>query len=292
MPLTYNELANLFPNRRGINDSVLHFHTVTAFSQVLQPKGIFIPLYRDSGELNEAIENGAIAAIWDEEKTLPSYTPSYFPVFLTNDLWKGLEDMLNQLSKKIASSEIIESDQTTFCLFHKNSLNRIKNTYDIAEMVKEFTLLNKQINGKGGSKVLEQVIFFTILLGFLITVLLSPIFIPFLRRLKFGQSIREEGPKSHQKKTGTPTMGGVMILLSIIVTTLVMTEKFSEPTIKTFLLLFVLIGFGLLGFLDDFIKVVLKRNLGLTSKQKLLGQILISVIFYFIIKANQFFNSH
>ncbi len=132
--------------------------------------------------------------------------------------------------------------------------------------------------------MLEQVIFFTILLGFLITVLLSPIFIPFLKRLKFGQSIREEGPKSHQKKTGTPTMGGVMILLSIIITTLVLTEKFSEPTIKTFLLLFVLIGFGLLGFLDDFIKVVLKRNLGLTSLQKLLGQILISVIVYFLLK--------
>ena len=149
MPLTYNELANLFPNRKGINDSVLHFHTVTAFSQVLQPKGIFIPLYRDSGELNEAIENGAIAAIWDEEKTLPSYTPSYFPVFLTNDLWKGLEDMLNQLSKKRASSEIIESDQTTFCLFHKNSLNIIRNTYDIAEVVKEFTLLNNQSKREG-----------------------------------------------------------------------------------------------------------------------------------------------
>ena len=136
--------------------------------------------------------------------------------------------------------------------------------------------------------MLEQVIFFTILLGFLITVLLSPIFIPFLKRLKFGQSIREEGPKSHQKKTGTPTMGGVMILLSIIITTLVLTEKFSEPTIKTFLLLFILIGFGLLGFLDDFIKVVLKRNLGLTSLQKLLGQILISVIVYFLLKQTNF----
>ncbi len=136
--------------------------------------------------------------------------------------------------------------------------------------------------------MLEQVIFFAILLGFLITVLLSPIFIPFLKRLKFGQSIREEGPKSHQKKTGTPTMGGVMILLSIIVTTLVLTEKFSEPTIKTFLLLFVLIGFGLLGFLDDFIKVVLKRNLGLTSLQKLIGQILISVIVYFILRQMNF----
>jgi phospho-N-acetylmuramoyl-pentapeptide-transferase len=134
--------------------------------------------------------------------------------------------------------------------------------------------------------MLEQVILFTILMGFLITVLLSPVFIPFLRRLKFGQSIRDEGPKSHQKKTGTPTMGGVMILLSIMVTTLVMTGKFAEPTIKTLLLLLVTLGFGLLGFLDDFIKVVMKRNLGLTSKQKLLGQIIISIIFYLILRQN------
>lgn len=136
--------------------------------------------------------------------------------------------------------------------------------------------------------MLEQVIFFTIILSFLITVLLSPVFIPFLRRLKFGQSIREEGPKSHQKKSGTPTMGGVMILFSIVIATLIMTGKFSEPTVKTFLLLFVTLGFGLLGFLDDFIKVVMKRNLGLTSKQKLLGQIIISVIFYVIYKENGF----
>ncbi|PKG22129.1 phospho-N-acetylmuramoyl-pentapeptide-transferase [Niallia nealsonii] len=136
--------------------------------------------------------------------------------------------------------------------------------------------------------MLEQVIFFTIILGFLITVLLSPIFIPFLRRLKFGQSIREEGPKSHQKKSGTPTMGGLMILLSVTITTLVMTGKFSEPTSKTFILLFVLLGFGLLGFLDDFIKVVMKRNLGLTSKQKLLGQIIISVVVYFVLKQTEF----
>ncbi|OLS42012.1 phospho-N-acetylmuramoyl-pentapeptide-transferase [Bacillus sp. MRMR6] len=136
--------------------------------------------------------------------------------------------------------------------------------------------------------MVEQVIFFTILMGFLITVLLSPIFIPFLRRLKFGQSIREEGPKSHQAKTGTPTMGGIMILFSIILTTLVMTGKFAEPTVKTYLMLLVTLGFGLLGFLDDFIKVVMKRNLGLTSKQKLLGQIIISVIFYLIYKQNGF----
>ncbi len=130
--------------------------------------------------------------------------------------------------------------------------------------------------------MLEQVLFFTILVSFLITVLLSPIFIPFLRRLKFGQSIREEGPKSHQKKTGTPTMGGVVFLLAILVTTLIMTGKFTAVSEETYLLLFVTIGFGLLGFLDDFIKIAMKRNLGLTSKQKFLGQVVISIIFYLI----------
>ncbi|WP_044896122.1 phospho-N-acetylmuramoyl-pentapeptide-transferase [Bacillus alveayuensis] len=130
--------------------------------------------------------------------------------------------------------------------------------------------------------MLEQVILFTILMSFLITVLLSPIMIPFLRRLKFGQSIRIEGPKSHLKKSGTPTMGGVMIIVSIIVTTMIMTNKFAEPSVEMYLLLFVTIGYGLLGFLDDFIKVVMKRNLGLTSKQKLIGQIMIAVIFYFV----------
>ncbi|MFD2682921.1 phospho-N-acetylmuramoyl-pentapeptide-transferase [Bacillus seohaeanensis] len=139
--------------------------------------------------------------------------------------------------------------------------------------------------------MMEQVIFFTILMGFLITVILSPLFIPFLRRLKFGQSIRDEGPQSHQKKSGTPTMGGIVFLLSIVITTFVMTGKFSEVSVETYLLLLVTVGFGLLGFLDDFIKVVMKRNLGLTSKQKLLGQIVISVIFYLIFKQNDFSTS-
>jgi phospho-N-acetylmuramoyl-pentapeptide-transferase len=130
--------------------------------------------------------------------------------------------------------------------------------------------------------MLEQVIIITLVMGFLISVLLSPIIIPFLRRLKFGQSIREEGPKSHQKKSGTPTMGGVMIIVSIIITTIVMTGKFSQLSVEMYLLLFVTVGYGLLGFLDDFIKVVMKRNLGLTSRQKLLGQVIIAVIFYLV----------
>ncbi|WP_370622735.1 phospho-N-acetylmuramoyl-pentapeptide-transferase [Paraliobacillus ryukyuensis] len=128
-------------------------------------------------------------------------------------------------------------------------------------------------------------------IAFLITVLLSPIFIPFLRKLKFGQSIREEGPQSHMKKTGTPTMGGVMIVVSIIITTLIMTAKFEQTNwfySPSFLLIFVLFSYGFLGFLDDFIKVALKRNLGLTSKQKMFGQVLIAIIFYVILHMNDF----
>ncbi|ARK31096.1 phospho-N-acetylmuramoyl-pentapeptide-transferase [Halalkalibacter krulwichiae] len=128
--------------------------------------------------------------------------------------------------------------------------------------------------------MLERVLLLTLLLSFLIAVLLSPIFIPFLRRLKFGQSIREEGPKSHQKKTGTPTMGGIIIVLSILVTTVFISTRFLSFSQEILLLLLVTVGFGLVGFLDDFIKVVLKRNLGLTSKQKLAGQLLISILFY------------
>ncbi|KIL44793.1 phospho-N-acetylmuramoyl-pentapeptide-transferase [Jeotgalibacillus soli] len=131
-------------------------------------------------------------------------------------------------------------------------------------------------------------IIIAILVGFIVTVAVSPLFIPYLRKLKFGQSIREEGPQSHQKKTGTPTMGGIIIMLSIFITTLSVAWIFDQLNVSTFLLLFVTLTFGVLGFLDDFIKVVMKRNLGLTSLQKLIGQIIISIIFYLIFQANGF----
>lgn len=140
---------------------------------------------------------------------------------------------------------------------------------------------------EGGSR-LERVILFSIIMSFLITVLLSPVFIPFLKKLKFGQSIREEGPESHQKKSGTPTMGGIIILLAILATTLIMTNKFSQLSVHTYLLIFVTFGFGLIGFLDDFIKIGMKRNLGLTSLQKLFGQIAVSVIFYLFYRKFEF----
>ena len=93
----------------------------------------------------------------------------------------------------------------------------------------------------------------TLIASFLVSVILAPIIIPYLRRMKFGQSIREEGPESHQKKAGTPTMGGLIFLTSIIVTTLAISFIFDKLTTQSIVLLLVLVGFGLIGFLDDFV---------------------------------------
>ena len=124
--------------------------------------------------------------------------------------------------------------------------------------------------------------------SFILTVILAPIGIPMLRRLKFGQSIREEGPQSHMKKAGTPTMGGLIFLLSIIATTVVCGLLLDVFTTHTVVLLLVFIGFGIIGFLDDGIKVIFKRNLGLTSLQKLIGQIVIAIAAFLLLRLGTF----
>lgn len=119
----------------------------------------------------------------------------------------------------------------------------------------------------------------TLGVSFLLAVLLGPLCIPMLRRLKFGQQVRDDGPQSHLKKTGTPTMGGIIILLAMTVAFL----KFSDRGWPFWALLVASLGFGLVGFLDDFIKIAMKRSLGLTAKQKLFGQLVVSIAFCFII---------
>ena len=127
-----------------------------------------------------------------------------------------------------------------------------------------------------------------IISSFILTVILAPIGIPLLRRLKFGQSIREEGPKSHMKKAGTPTMGGLIFLLAIIISTIAVAIIFDLFTTQTVVLLLVLVGFGIIGFLDDGLKVIFKRNLGLTSLQKLIGQIAIAIAAFLLLRLGSF----
>lgn len=119
-----------------------------------------------------------------------------------------------------------------------------------------------------------MVILFSLGASFLIAVLLGPLFIPLLRRMKFGQQIRTDGPQSHLKKSGTPTMGGIIIMLALLISFL----KFSDKTPDFWVLFTASLGFGLVGFLDDYIKIVFKRSLGLTARQKLFGQLLFSII--------------
>lgn len=123
-----------------------------------------------------------------------------------------------------------------------------------------------------------QELLYAAAVAFLVALALGPVLIPMLRRLKFGQSIREEGPQRHYAKAGTPTMGGVLILAALIVSSILFAGKNAE----VWLALFVTIGHGLIGFLDDFIKVVLKRNMGLKAREKLLGQIIMAVALAYI----------
>lgn len=113
-----------------------------------------------------------------------------------------------------------------------------------------------------------------IIVSFLIALFLGPVVIPVLKRLKVGQSIREEGPKSHYKKSGTPTMGGVIIILAVIIS--VFTSGYHTREIWAVLVF--MLGFGLIGFIDDYIKVVLKRNLGLRAYQKIAGQFIFAFL--------------
>ncbi|AKL95628.1 phospho-N-acetylmuramoyl-pentapeptide-transferase MraY [Clostridium aceticum] len=120
----------------------------------------------------------------------------------------------------------------------------------------------------------QNQLIYTIIIGFFITLILGPLIIPFLKRLKVGQTIREEGPQSHMSKSGTPTIGGVIIIVSILLTSL------TSGIMNTDLLvaLSATIAFGFIGFIDDFIKVVLKRNLGLRAYQKLLLQVFVAIL--------------
>ncbi len=108
-----------------------------------------------------------------------------------------------------------------------------------------------------------------------VTVILGYFAIPLARKYKARQSIREEGPRSHRAKAGTPTMGGLFMILAAVIVIL-WNHLLDTPVLW---LLFLTIGHGILGFLDDFIKAEKKRNLGLTAKQKLLGQLILSVLF-------------
>ena len=114
-----------------------------------------------------------------------------------------------------------------------------------------------------------------VIVSFAISAAAGPVVIPVLRKMKVGQTVRDDGPQTHLKKNGTPTMGGLIFLLSVVVTSLFYVKDYP----KIIPILFVTVGFGIVGFLDDYIKVVLRRSEGLTPGQKMAGQILVTAVF-------------
>jgi len=114
-----------------------------------------------------------------------------------------------------------------------------------------------------------------VVLSFGISALAGPLLIPFLRRLKCGQTVRDDGPAAHLQKTGTPTMGGILILFSVGITSVLFIKDYPRMAP----VLFLTVGFGLVGLADDYIKVVCRRSMGLTAWQKLLGQLAVTGVF-------------
>lgn len=124
---------------------------------------------------------------------------------------------------------------------------------------------------------MNYTIFLPVLIAFGLSVMMGPVIIPILRKLKMGQTERVDGVQSHLKKAGTPTMGGVIILLSVVITSVF----YIKDYLKIIPILFVTLGFGLIGFLDDYLKVVMKRSDGLFPKQKMALQIVVTAVFAF-----------
>lgn len=123
-------------------------------------------------------------------------------------------------------------------------------------------------------KNIANVLISSFLFSFFLTVLIAKYSIPYLRKFKLGQNIRDDGPKSHLSKAGTPTMGGIFFVLSIVITNLIF-RNFSKQILAIFI---GMIGFSSIGFLDDFFKLIMKRSLGLNEKQKLIIQFFISIV--------------
>ncbi len=113
--------------------------------------------------------------------------------------------------------------------------------------------------------------------AFLVSVLLGPVLIPWLHKLKFGQQILEDGPKWHEKKSGTPTMGGIIFIAGV--TAAVLLAMLAGFNIHLLMMLLVTLGFGVIGFIDDYVKVVKKQNQGLTAPQKFILQVVLACIY-------------
>lgn len=142
MYVGFKDLVTLFPNFKGIKEAEHFYYMVTDDANAEQARGLFIPLNDDSGELLNAIANGAIAAIWDKTKQVPKYTPNHFPIFFTENLIEGVRELLRYYLEKIDGEKVEKMNMTQFVFFNKKLLKENKETYDIAVMLEKIAKIN------------------------------------------------------------------------------------------------------------------------------------------------------
>lgn len=146
--LKYEDVLCLFPRTSGMKDDKILFLTVSSFANVAQPKGLYIPLFENSGSLQEAIGNGAIAAVWPETEPVPQYTPNQFPLFYAKDLLKGLEELMTNYFNDLSQLEEI-SETTNFIFQHNQLLIEKEASYDIAVMAERINRFKARQNKAG-----------------------------------------------------------------------------------------------------------------------------------------------
>jgi hypothetical protein len=152
MFLTFSDMAYLFPDRKGIEITEMNFHTVSSLSDVPMFRGLYIPFEKSSGELKDAISNGAIAALWEKDKDIPGYTPNHFPIFLTEDLLKGIEDIMELYLEKRNQDHTTGGGVTKFLFSDELRLNDHDISYDIAIKAHKLNNIQRKSNEREGDE--------------------------------------------------------------------------------------------------------------------------------------------
>lgn len=146
--LKYQDVSDLFSKTSGIKDERIQFDTVSTLAEAPQPKGLFIPIFENSGSLQEAISNGAIAAVWAEKEPVPNFTPNHFPIFYAKDILKGLEEIMKTYQDYLRQQDEI-NETTKFIFQHKELLNESDASYDIAVMAENINNFSSNQNKAG-----------------------------------------------------------------------------------------------------------------------------------------------
>jgi hypothetical protein len=144
MYLAFKDLGRLFSEYKGVKEADHLYFTATDHAEVVQPRGLFIPLKDDAGELLDAIANGAIAAIWDKSKQVPKYIPNHFPIFFTANPIEAVRDLLRFYIEKTDGDKTEQMKMTKFVFLNKKLLKENKETYDIAVMLDKLSMKHSE----------------------------------------------------------------------------------------------------------------------------------------------------